>query len=110
MKSAVSLFSRIMDDAFAGLQYYLTLWYLDDLIQSTKMPISGKREDLIREHVKDLRRLFGRAREKGFSFSIEKCEHHNCLASSAASKSSSRMSSFKSLDFKRARLRERWRR
>ena len=34
----------------------------------------------------------------------------SCLASSAAFKSSPRMSSFKSLDFKRARLRERWRR
>ena len=75
VKNAVSIFSKIMDQSFRGLQSYGTCWYLDDIVVSS---CHGEREythdEIVETHCKDLRRMFGRARENGFSFSIEKAD------------------------------------
>jgi len=71
VKSAVSLFSRVMDDCFRGFKPHGVHWYLDDIIQGSGESYMSK-EEALTLHVDDLNRLFGRAASLGFTFSIEK--------------------------------------
>jgi len=72
LKAAPQLFSGIVQDSFQYMSLYGCSWFLDDIIQA-----SGKAEDTweeaIQKHSIDLRRMFGRARSRGFRSSIEKC-------------------------------------
>ena len=70
-KPAVSLFSRIMDDALRGLQHHGITYYLDDICCSSGTPDMTKAE-VIKQHAEDLDRLFRRARATNLTFSIEK--------------------------------------
>ena len=66
-----SLFSRLVDSCFNGLQKYGAAWFLDDLLQFSGK-IGDDEESIIDQHCRDLDRLFGRARTYGFKFSISK--------------------------------------
>ena len=70
-KPAVSLFSRIMDDALRGLQHHGITYYLDDICCSSGTPGMTESE-VISQHAEDLDRLFRRARATNLTFSIEK--------------------------------------
>ena len=69
--SLPSIFSRIVNKCFRGMERFGTIWYLDDLLQPSGS-ISDDPETVNRKHGQDLRRLFGRAKRFGFKFSIEK--------------------------------------
>ena len=70
-KAAVSLFSRIIDDALRGLQHHGITWYIDDICCSSGTPDMTE-DQVISEHAADLERLFSRARTTNLTFSIEK--------------------------------------
>ena len=70
-KAAVSLFSRIIDDALRGLQRHGITWYIDDICCSSGTPDMTEAQ-VITEHAADLERLFSRARTTNLTFSIEK--------------------------------------
>ena len=61
IKSAVSLFSRIMDECFRGIPN--VIWYLDDILCYSKNMI---------DHARDLKIMFQRALARNFKFSLEK--------------------------------------
>ena len=70
-KAAVSLFSRIMDDALRGLKEFGCFNYLDDcIIASGDKSLS--REETVKAHAADLRKFLARARATNLTFSIEK--------------------------------------
>ena len=69
--SLPSLFSRLVDSCFNGLQKYGSAWFLDDLLQFSGS-ISQSREANLAQHAKDLDRLFSRAKVYNFKFSISK--------------------------------------
>ena len=77
IKSAVSVFSQIMDYALKGLQYKSLLWYLDDCLLHTMCKIaelSGKARELsnLNSHCDDFEIFLKRSRKFNINYSIEK--------------------------------------
>ena len=70
-KAAVSLFSRIMDEALRGLKEFGILNYLDDIISGSGDKNMSRAES-VTAHAADLRKFFDRARATNLTFSIEK--------------------------------------
>ena len=77
IKSAVSIFSQIMDHCLKGLQYKSLLWYLDDCLLHTICEIiglHGRERELsnLKEHCKAFEIFLKRSRKFNINYSIEK--------------------------------------
>ena len=71
VKSAVSLFSRVMDECWSGMNMAGCQYFMDDVACGSGEP-EDTWDEALEKHAVDCRKIFGRAERYGYTFSIEK--------------------------------------